>query len=35
MACCPSYYKEFYTEPEGDDYPYDLDRAREMLDAAG
>jgi peptide/nickel transport system substrate-binding protein len=32
----PSYYKDFYTEPEGDlDYPYDPDRAREMLEAAG
>jgi peptide/nickel transport system substrate-binding protein len=32
----PSYYKDFYTEPEGDlDYPYDVDRANEMLDAAG
>ena len=32
----PSYYKDFYTQPEGDlDYPYDPDRAREMLDAAG
>ncbi len=30
----PSYYKEFYSEPD-DDYPYDPDRAREMLDAAG
>jgi peptide/nickel transport system substrate-binding protein len=32
----PSYYKDFYTEPEGDlDYPFDPDRAREMLEAAG
>ena len=32
----PSYYKDFYTEPEGElDYPYDPDRAREMLEAAG
>jgi peptide/nickel transport system substrate-binding protein len=32
----PSYYKDFYTEPEGDlDYPYDPDRASEMLEAAG
>ena len=32
----PSYLKAFYTEPEGDlDYPYDVDRANEMLDAAG
>ncbi len=30
----PTYYKEFYTEP-ADDYPYDPDRAKEMLDAAG
>jgi len=30
----PSYYKAFYSEP-ADDYPYDPDRAREMLDAAG
>jgi peptide/nickel transport system substrate-binding protein len=30
----PSYYKAFYTEP-ADDYPYDPDRAREMLDQAG
>jgi peptide/nickel transport system substrate-binding protein len=32
----PSYYKDFYTQPEGDlDYPYDPDRAREMLEQAG
>jgi peptide/nickel transport system substrate-binding protein len=32
----PSYLKDFYTEPEGDlDYPYDPDRAAEMLEAAG
>jgi peptide/nickel transport system substrate-binding protein len=32
----PSYYKDFYTEPEGGlDYPYDPDRASEMLEAAG
>jgi peptide/nickel transport system substrate-binding protein len=32
----PSYYKEFYSQPEGDlDYPLDVDRANEMLDAAG
>jgi peptide/nickel transport system substrate-binding protein len=32
----PSYLKDFYTEPEGDlDYPYDPDRARELLEAAG
>ncbi len=32
----PMYYKDFYTEPEGDlDYPTDIDRANEMLDAAG
>jgi peptide/nickel transport system substrate-binding protein len=32
----PSYLKAFYTEPEGElDYPYDVDRANEMLDAAG
>ena len=32
----PSYYKDFYTEPEGElDYPYDPDRAREMLEAEG
>ena len=32
----PSYLKDFYTEPEGDlDYPYDPDRATEMLEAAG
>jgi peptide/nickel transport system substrate-binding protein len=32
----PNFYKDFFQEPEGDlDYPYDPDRAREMLDAAG
>jgi peptide/nickel transport system substrate-binding protein len=32
----PSYYKDFYTQPEGDlDYPYDPDRASEMLEQAG
>jgi peptide/nickel transport system substrate-binding protein len=32
----PMYYKDFYTEPEGDlDYPTDVDRAREMLEQAG
>ena len=32
----PEYYKDFYAPPEGDlDYPYDPDRAREMLEAAG
>ncbi len=32
----PSYYKDFYTEPEGElDYPYDPDRGREMLEQAG
>jgi peptide/nickel transport system substrate-binding protein len=32
----PMYYKDFYTQPEGDlDYPVDVDRANEMLDAAG
>jgi peptide/nickel transport system substrate-binding protein len=30
----PSYFKDFYSEP-ADDYPYDPDRANEMLDAAG
>jgi peptide/nickel transport system substrate-binding protein len=32
----PSYYKDFYTEPEGElDYPHDPDRARVMLEEAG
>jgi peptide/nickel transport system substrate-binding protein len=32
----PQYYKDYFSEPEGElDYPYDPDRAREMLDAAG
>ncbi len=32
----PNYYKGFYEQPEGDlDYPYDPDRAKHMLDAAG
>ena len=32
----PMYYKDFYTEPEGElDYPTDVDRAREMLEQAG
>jgi peptide/nickel transport system substrate-binding protein len=32
----PSYYKDFYTEPEGDlDYPHDPERARTMLEQAG
>ena len=32
----PMYYKDFYTEPEGElDYPADIDRAREMLEQAG
>jgi peptide/nickel transport system substrate-binding protein len=32
----PNYYKDFYSQPEGDlDYPYDPDRAKQMLDAAG
>ncbi len=32
----PMYYKDFYTEPEGElDYPADVDRAREMLEQAG
>jgi peptide/nickel transport system substrate-binding protein len=32
----PSYYKDFYAQPEGDlDYPLDPDRAREMLEQAG
>ncbi len=32
----PNYYKSFYTQPEGDlDYPYDPDRAKQMLDEAG
>jgi peptide/nickel transport system substrate-binding protein len=32
----PLYYKDFYTQPEGDlDYPYDVDRATQMLDEAG
>jgi peptide/nickel transport system substrate-binding protein len=32
----PTYYKDFYTEPEGElDYPNDPDRARVMLEEAG
>ncbi len=32
----PMYLKDFYTQPEGDlDYPYDPDRASQMLDDAG
>jgi peptide/nickel transport system substrate-binding protein len=32
----PSYYKDFYTQPEGDlDYPYDPDKANQLLDDAG
>jgi peptide/nickel transport system substrate-binding protein len=32
----PNYYKDFYSQPEGDlDYPYDPNRAKQMLDAAG
>jgi peptide/nickel transport system substrate-binding protein len=32
----PNYYKDFYSQPEGDlDYPYDPDRAKQMLDEAG
>ena len=32
----PPFYKDFYAQPDGDlDYPYDPDRARQMLDAAG
>ena len=32
----PNYYKDFYSQPEGDlDYPYDPDRAKQMLDDAG
>jgi peptide/nickel transport system substrate-binding protein len=32
----PSYYKDFYTQPEGDlDYPYDPDKANQLLDEAG
>ena len=32
----PMYLKDFYTEPEGDlDYPYDPDRASQMLEDAG
>jgi peptide/nickel transport system substrate-binding protein len=32
----PNYYKGFYEQPEGDlDYPYDPERAKQMLDAAG
>ena len=32
----PSNDQDFYTEPEGDlDYPYDPERARQMLEAAG
>jgi peptide/nickel transport system substrate-binding protein len=32
----PNYYKDFYEEPAGDlDYPYDPDRARQMLEDAG
>jgi peptide/nickel transport system substrate-binding protein len=32
----PSYYKDFYTEPEGDlDYPHDPERATQLLEEAG
>jgi peptide/nickel transport system substrate-binding protein len=32
----PNYYKAYFQEPEGDlDYPYDPDRARQMLEDAG
>ena len=32
----PLYYKDFYTQPEGDlDYPLDVDRANQLLDDAG
>jgi peptide/nickel transport system substrate-binding protein len=32
----PQYYKDYFQEPAGElDYPFDPDRAREMLDAAG
>jgi len=30
----PSYYKDFYSQP-ADDYPYDPERAKQMLDEAG
>jgi peptide/nickel transport system substrate-binding protein len=30
----PNYYKDFYQQP-ADDYPFDPDRAKQMLDAAG
>jgi peptide/nickel transport system substrate-binding protein len=30
----PNYYKDFYEQP-ADDYPYDPDRAKQMLDDAG
>ena len=32
----PMYYKDFFTEPAGDlDYPYDTDKANQLLDDAG